>query len=236
MIKIKFKKFIILFYPVIILIFSLFLLVSVSLTYYKVQNKYSKIRENLYLDICKNSSTLRIEMEDFSYFYKNFYGIYRKPYNKNISIFNIKSRFFNIRVRPVVRRWMDEKLMEQRKSNDNTKSTSTSTKPKIWLYIDEGIFFPLYLNKSKILLKDKEILTKDFVCSSNFYKTYIKDNIIDEKDMLYFLENRNKYVLRLYNDYGSFSEETENEKKRFKYLDKYRNDINSIIFYEREIK
>ena len=104
----------------------------------------------------------------------------------------------------------------------------------MWLYVDEGIFFPLKLNKSKVFLKDREILTKNFVCSSNFYRTYIKDNIVDREDILLFLKIRNKYILRLYDDYGSFSEET--EKKRFKYLDKYRDDINSIIVYEKEIE
>ena len=53
MIKFMFKKFIILFYPVIILIFSLILLVSVSLIGFKVRSKDMQVRENLYLDICK---------------------------------------------------------------------------------------------------------------------------------------------------------------------------------------
>ena len=228
-----FKKFIILFYPVIILIFLLILLVSVSLKGFKVRSEDMQVRENLYLDICKSSSTLRIEIDDFRYTHKNFYGIYRKPHKKDINIFNIKSNFFNVKVRPAVRpRWMDEELMKQRKEKDNTDSVSSEL--KMWLYVDEGIFFPLKLNKSKVFLKDREILTKNFVCSSNFYRTYIKDNIVDREDILFFLKIRNKYILRLYDDYGSFSEET--EKKRFKYLDKYRDDINSIIVYEKEIE
>ena len=233
-----FKKFIILFYPVIILIFSLILLVSVSSIGFKVRSKDMQVRENLYLDICKSSSTLRIEIDDFRYTHKNFYGIYRKPHKKDINIFNIKSNFFNVKVRPAVRpRWMNEKLMKQREKEDNTDKDNTdsvSSELKMWLYVDEGIFFPLKLNKSKVFLKDREILTKNFVCSSNFYRTYIKDNIVDREDILFFLKIRNKYILRLYDDYGSFSEET--EKKRFKYLDKYRDDINSIIVYEKEIE
>ena len=74
--------------------------------------------------------------------------------------------------------------MKQRKEKDNTDSVSSEL--KMWLYVDEGIFFPLKLNKSKVFLKDREILTKNFVCSSNFYRTYIKDNIVDREDILFF--------------------------------------------------
>lgn len=95
--------------------------------------EYSKYyRETLYEHICNYSNTLRIEIDNVD---SSIFGVSKGIYRSN------KRNIFNIAVRPVVRpRWHTEQLINRNSSS----SYSSSTKLKVYLYIDEGIFF---LNK-----------------------------------------------------------------------------------------
>lgn len=184
--------------------------------------EYSKYyRETLYEHICNYSNTLRIEIDNGD---SNIFGVSRGIYRSK------KSNMFNVYVHPVVRpRWYSEQLMNRGSSSGNI---SSSTELKVYLYIDENIFFLLKSDKVKKLIKDRELLNKDFICRIDFYKKYIEDSTYYSDKILYYLENKDEIISRLYDNFGFYSDDSIDNKIRA--LNKYRNNMWNIIVYERE--
>ena len=186
--------------------------------------EYSRYyRENSYEYICNYSSTLRIEIDNGD---SNVFGVSRRIYGSN------KKNMFNVSIHPVIRpRWYSEQLMN-RGTNSNSGSISTSEELKIYLHIDEDIFFLLKPEKAKKLIKYKNLLNKDFLCKIDFYKEYIEDSTYYTDKILYYLENKDKIISKLYENFGFYSDDSEDNKIRA--LNKYKNDMWNIIVYERE--
>lgn len=186
--------------------------------------EYSKYyRESLYEHICNYSNTLRIEIDNGS---SDIFGISRKIYRGK------KNNIFNISIRPVVRpRWYTEQLMNN-SSNKSSGSVSSSSRLKVYLYIDEDIFFLLKSDKVKKLIKNRELLNKDFICRIDFYKKYIEDSTYYSDKILYYLENKDKIISKLYDNFGFYSDDSTDNKIRA--LNKYKNNMWNIIVYERE--
>lgn len=185
--------------------------------------EYSRYyRETLYEHICNYSSTLRMEIDNGD---SSIFGVSKKIYKSK------KNSIFNVYIQPVVRpRWYNEQLIN-RGTNSNGGSISTSEELKIYLHIDEGIFFLLKPEKAKKLIKYKNLLNKDFLCKINFYKEYIEDSTYYTDKILYYLENKDKIVSKLYENFGFYSDDSTDNKIRA--LNKYKNDMWNIIVYER---
>ena len=182
---------------IIFLFLIIFLFICKNYEDGKIYNDFKKFeysryyRETLYEHICSYSSTLRIEIDNGS---SDIFGVSRGIYRSK------KSNIFNISIHPVVRpRWHTEQLMNR--DNSSSGSVSSSTELKVYLYIDENIFFLIKSDKSKKLIKDRKLLTKDFICRTDFYKKYIEDSTYYSDKILYYLENKDKIISRLYENF-----------------------------------
>lgn len=93
-------------------------------------------------------------------------------------------------------------------------------------------FFLIKSDKSKKLIKDRKLLTKDFICRKDFYEKYIEDSTYYTDKILYYLNNKDRVLLKLYENFGFYSDD-EDKNYRIRVLDKYRNNMWNIIIYEK---
>ena len=204
-----------------------FLIVFIVVSSYIEKKEYSNPRkfeyskyykETLYEHICNYSNTLRIEIENGN---SGIFSIHKKIYKNNNN--------FNIRTMPVARpRWYTEKLMNR----GNIKTSSSSDyELKIFLYIDEQLYFRLNERRFKKVIKNKKLLTKEFICNTDFYKKYIEDREYYSDKIIHYISNKSTIVSNLYGDYSNYDEDVTDTK--YSKLNKYRNDMWNIIIYER---